>query len=49
MISVGRRQIGAIKNKLRINEGMVSSDENIENTENTENNVVISNAGYIKL
>jgi|GEM_PF-3517569 len=49
MISAGRRQIGAIKNKLRINEGMVSSDENIENTENTENNVVISNAGYIKL
>ncbi len=43
MISADRRQIGAIKNKLRINEGMVSSNEN------TENNIVISNAGYIKL
>lgn len=45
-IEAGRRQIGAIKNRLRTNEGEIV---NVEKSENADDNTCMSNAGYLKL
>ncbi len=46
MISAGRRQLGAIKNRMRINKGALSGNEN---GSNNGDNAVISNVGSLKL
>ncbi len=45
-ITADPRQIGAIKNKLRTNKGEIINNKKVENT---DDDVLLSNAGYLKL